>query len=119
MWHVIGSQGDDIGGSTLELAYQQVFILVSHLHGCRFGGVIELLERVFGNFFGRDMVSLQELAKCLAERLGGGEEHTALADGIAFHEVEVAVGMCPVVIVQAVAAQSTEQGDVLDLGDIG
>ena len=65
------------------------------------------------------MVFFQKLVECLAERLDRREEHTALADGIAFYEVEVSVWMCPVVIVQTVASQSTKQGNVLDLRNVG
>ena len=59
----------------------------------------------------------QVSAKGLCRR----QEHTSVAHGVTFHEVEVAVWVGFVVIVQSVAAQQAQQGAVLDLllWDIG
>ena len=111
--HVIGTQRDDIGRCALELAHQHELVLVRHLTGSSTGGVIELFEGVFGNAVLRQSALLQEVVECLAKGLSRGEEHASVADGIALHIVEIAVGIHAVVIVQTVTAQSTQQGGIL------
>ena len=48
------------------------------------------------------MMQLEEVVERLAERFYGGEEHTSFADSITFHIVEIAVGVCAIVVIQAV-----------------
>ena len=116
--HIVGTQRDDIGRRTLELAHQQVFVLVRHLTGSRSRGVVQLMEGIFLRHALVDAVAQQEVLQRRTERLRRREEHTAVADGVALHEVEDAVGVYLVVVVQTVTAQSTQQRHVLDLGDV-
>ena len=118
--HIVGSERDDVGRRALELAHQLELVLVSHLAGGGTRGVVELLEHVFGGNVGSHATADEELAQRPSEGLGRGEEHTAVAHGVALDEVEVAVGVGLVVIVQTVAAQSAQQGGALGLrlGDI-
>ena len=111
--HIIGTQRDDIGRGTLELAYQQVLVFVCHLACCRTRGVIEFFEGVFSNAVLRQPTFLQEVVHRLAKRLGRGEEHASVADGITLDIVEIAVGIHTVVVVQAVTTQSAQQGGIL------
>ena len=118
MRHVVGTQRDDIGRRALELSHQQVFVLVRHLTGCCARGVVQLLEAVFLSHTLADAVAQQEVLQCRAKGLCRREEHTAVADGVALHEVEDAIGVNLVVVVQTVTAQSAQQRDVLHLRDI-
>ena len=118
--HIVGPERDDVGRRALELAHQLELVLVGHLAGGGTRGVVELLEHVFGGNVGSHATADEELAQRASEGLGRGEEHTAVAHGVALDEVEVAVGVGLVVIVQTVAAQSAQQGGALGLrlGDI-
>ena len=68
-----------------------------------------------------DTTTQEEALQRSAKGFDGREEHTAIADSIALDVVEIAIGVCLLVVVQAVATQSTQQDDILGLllRDIG
>ena len=115
MRHIIGSQRNDVGRGAFELSRQEETVLIGHLQGSGARGVVKLVEGVFLYQIRRHALLLQEFLQRLAERLGRGEEHAAIIDGVALHIVEVAVGVCLEVVVQTVAAQRLQQGNVLGL----
>ena len=57
----------------------------------------------------------------MSERLCLGEEHASVRHGVAFHEVEISVGVGFHVVVQTVGAQHLDEGHVLHLrlGQVG
>ena len=111
--HVVGAQRDDVGCGTLKLTHQQEFVLVGHLARSGSCGVVQFLECVFVGYVFRHAVAYQEVFQRRAERLCRWEEHSAVGNGVTLNVVEIAVGMYLVVIVETVAAQSAQQGDVL------
>ena len=64
---------------------------------------------------------MEFLAQIVAKRLCRWQEHTTVAHGIALYEVEIAIGIRLVVIIQTVAAQEFQKRCVPDafIGDIG
>ena len=80
-----------------------------------------MAENIFVGLCIRETLGLELTAQIVAERLCRWQEHTAVADGIAFHEVEITVGVVFVVIVQTVAAQHSQQCLFFHalIGDIG
>ena len=113
--HVVGAQRDDVGRGTLELSHQQVLVLVGHLLGRRPRGVIEFLEGILVSHGLAQARPQEEAFQRRAERLGRREEHAAVGHRIAFHKVEHAIGVGLVIVVQAVAAQASQQGDTFHL----
>ena len=116
--YIVSTQRDDVGRSALVLTYQTEAVLVRHLAGSGLGGVVQLVEGILLGLVVRYAVHQQEILQRATEGLDGGEEYATLRYGIALDVVEEAVGVCLVVIVQAVAAQASQQGDVLDLGNV-
>ena len=100
---------------------QQIFVFLGNLLGNGLRGVVELGESIFRGCGGRDTFADKIVIEITAERLCGREEDTAVADGIALDEVEVAVGVCFVVIVKAVCTEYLDERLALYLwfGDIG
>ena len=113
--HVIGVEGDHTPRRTLILTCHDVLILLRNLFGSGFRGVVELTEHVFLCRHGIHTGTPQLFPQITAERLCRGQEHTSVAHGIAIHEVEVAVRVGFVVLVQVVSTQESYQRTVLHL----
>ena len=121
MGHIIGTQRDHIGRSSLILARHHILVLLRILLGLCLGRSIQVVEHVFLGIRRREAVLDQLRLEITAEGLCCREEHSAAAHGIALDKVEIAIGIRLVVIVQTVAAQELQQRLVLHplLRDIG
>ena len=117
---IVCAQGDDVGLGAAVLSLENVLVFFGNLLGNGLGGVVELCESIFLRCLCCHTMLHEVIVHIAAERLGNGEEDTAIGDGIAFHIVEIAVGVGFVVIVKAVGAQVLDDGLPLDLllGDI-
>ena len=113
--HVIGIEGDHTARRTLILSRHDVLILLRNLFGGGLRGVVELTEHVFLGRHGIHTGTPQLFPQITAERLRRGQEHTSVAHGVAIHEVEVAVRVGFVVLVQVVSTQQSYQRTVLHL----
>ena len=113
--HIIGTQRDDIGRRALILTHQHEFVLLGYLLGNSLCRVIQFRKGIFISDGSADAVGLQVSLQTTAERLHGRQEHTAIGNGIALNVVEVAVGVCMVVIVQAVGSQQFDDSHILHL----
>ena len=111
--HIVSTQRDDVSCGAFKLTHQQEFVLVGHLARSSSRGVVQLLEGVFVGYVFRHAIEYQEVFQRCAEGLCRREEHTAVGNGVTLNVVEIAVGVNLVVIVETVAAQSAQQGDVL------
>ena len=121
--HVVGSQRDDVGARTFILSCQYELVLLGILPGHGLRGVIECVEAVFVGHVAHAF-RLQVLAQILAEGFGCGEEHAAIVDGVALHEVELSVGVRLHVGIEPVESHDLQQGGGLQLllgqvGDVG
>ena len=73
--------------------------------------VIEFTEAIL---VGQDRV-VNPFCQMFTERLCNWEDDAALIDGVAFHEVELPIGMRIVLCVEAVEVESSEEDGVLEL----
>ena len=59
--HIGGTQRDDVSRRALELTHQQELVLVSHLQGCRTGGIVKFVEGILGSSLSVDTLAHQEV----------------------------------------------------------
>ena len=118
--NIVGAQGDDVGLGAAVLSLENVLVFFGNLLGNGLGGVVELCEGIFLRCLCCHTMLHEVVVHIAAEGLGNREEDTAIGDGIAFHIVEIAVGVGFVVVVETVGAQVLDDGLPLDLllGDI-
>ena len=118
--HVIRAERDDVGLCTTELPLQYVFVFLGNLLGNGLRGVVEFGKSIFRRSGSRDTFAYEIVIEIAAERLSGREEDTSVADGVALNEVEVAVGVCLVVIVKTVSTKYLDERPALylRLGDV-
>ena len=107
--HIVGTQGDDVGRRAFVQTRHHKLILLRILFGHGLCRVIELAEDILLCLLSTEATFPQLVTQVVAERLGRGQEHAAVLHRIAFHEVEIAIGVWLVVIVQAVTAQEFDQ----------
>ena len=90
------------------------FVLLRNLLGHRLRAVVEFLKYIT---LGHCLVA-NHLGQIRAEGFNNGEEHTTAGsiNGIAFHEVEITIGIALVIIVQAVQADQRKYLAVLQPG---
>ena len=86
------------------MAHEHIFVFFGYLLGYGLNGVIELGEGILLSYVGAHAMLHQVVVHVAAERLGFGEEHAALAHRVAFHVVEIAIGVSFIVVVEAVGA---------------
>ena len=121
MGHVVCTQRDHVGRRALvESGHNKlIFLGVLLRHGLR--RVVELTEHIDLSLISRESVLLQLYAQVCTKGLSCRQEHTTVLHRVALHEVEVAVGIHLVVVVQTVTAQHLQQQRALHplVGDIG
>ena len=119
--HVVGAERDDVGRRATELAHEHILVFFGYLLGDGLRGVVEFGIAVF--FCGLGCYSLrdEEFIEVFAERLHLGQEDAPVADGVAAHVVEIAVGVHLHVVVEPVGVDVLDEGLVLHLGlgDVG
>ena len=115
MRNVVCTERDNVGRRTAELTHEHVLVLLGYLFGHGFRRVVQLGEGILGSLISRYALGGEIVVDVLAERFGNREEHATVGNGISFHIVEVAVGVCLVVIVQSVGSEHLDKGLVLHL----
>ena len=119
--NVVGTGLYHVGRRATELSCKHILVLLGYLPRHGLGRVVELGEGIFGGTVGCHAILHKIVVHILAEGFGYGEEHTTVGHGIAFNVVEESVGVCLVVIVEAVGTEHLYDGLALHLGfgDIG
>ena len=108
--HVSHAQVDFTRVVAFVASGQYELVVLGHLLGNGLGAVVKFAEAVF---VGQCRVTYP-FGQMLTERLGNGEDDASLADGVAFHEVELAVGMWIVLCVETVEIECPKQDGVLE-----
>ena len=105
----------------LILSHHHELILLGILLRNGLRRVVELVEDVLISLCLRESATGQLLTQIVAEGFCRGQEHTSVTHRIAFDEVEIAVRVYLIIIVQTVTAQHLQQRTVLHPGvrDIG
>ena len=119
--HVVCIEGYHVGVGALKLSHEYELILLCGLLGHGLRRVIQLVEHVFARLVVGHSALHELAAQVVTEGLCRRQEHAAVAHRIAADEVEIAVGVQLVVIVQAVTAQHPQQRTLLHplVGDVG
>ena len=115
MRNVVCAERYDVGRRTTELSHEHILVLLGYLFGHGFRRVVQLCEGILGSLVSCYALGGKVVVDVLAERFGNREEHTTVRDGISLHVVEVAVGVCLVVIVQSVGSEHLDNCLVLHL----
>ena len=113
--HVVGTERDDVGGRAAELSHEHKLILLGYLLRNGLRGVVELGEGIAGSLRFAHTLGLEVFKQILTERLGSGEEHTAVLHGVALHIVEASVRMGFHVVIEAVGTQHFDEHLALHL----
>ena len=113
--HVVGTERDDVGGRAAELSHEHELILLCYLLCDGLRGVVELGEGIAGGLRLAHALGLEVFKQILTERLGSGEEHTAVLHGVALHVVEASVRVGFHVIVETVGTQHLDKHLALHL----
>ena len=102
--HVVGSERDDVGTGAAVLSGQEVFILLGNLLGNGFGRAVEFGKTVGAGYGSRNAFGHKIVVEIGTKGFCLGNEDASVGYGIALDKVEIAVSVCPIVIVQAVGS---------------
>ncbi len=95
---------------TFVAASQEELVVLGDLFCYGFGAVVEFTEAVF---VGQGWVS-NPFCEVFAKGFCYGEDDATFVDGVAFHEVELSVGMWVVLSVESVQVEGSQEDGVLE-----
>ena len=110
--HVIGTQRDDIGGSTLILTRHDELVLLGILFGYGLRRVIKLVEAIGICQICHTFLT-QVVTQILTKGLCCRQEHTTIINGIALNKVELAIGVRLHIGIQPVESHYFQQRGAL------
>ena len=119
--NIVCSERNDIGRRTLELAHQQVLVLLGYLFGYRLRTVIKSRKGIFLRLFSSHALTLQIFVHITTERFYFRNEDASVGNRITLYVVVVTIAMSIVIIVKTVGSQYLDEWCLLHLlfRDIG
>ena len=109
------SERYDIGKRTAELSRKHILVLLGYLFRDGLCRIIQLGEGIFGRLCSRHALTDKIIIHIASERFGLREEHTAVADCISVHIVEVSVRIRLHIVVKTVGTENLYKSLVLNL----